>query len=653
MDGSFIPGALLVKGGVRFSLRSIHAWRVQLELFDSPEDIRASRCVDLERRGDVKEGQWSIEIPGAGVGQLYAYRVDGPWKPEEGHRYNRAKRLLDPYAKCLVGEIDWRSQSLIARAPDSEEEERRSEEDSSAAMAKCKVIKDSFDWGGDWPPRRSWSETLIYESHLGGMSRHPSSGVRLPGSYSGFGEKLKHIADMGFTAVELLPVQEFAETTVIGHGQGARVVPNYWGYNTVNWFQPHRAYAGSSDGEHAIREFKELVKAAHAMGLEIILDTVFNHSAELDSWGPTLSLRGMDDATFYIHEQGGGYHNASGCGNTLNTFAPAVCRLIVDALEHWVETFHVDGFRFDLAGAFYRGEGGRVEDQSFLVQAISESPILREVKFIAEPWDAIGLYRLGAFPGHGWSEWNDRFRDHVRSFWRGDGGFHGKLASCMAGSNDIFGIHEGLRSLNYITSHDGFTLRDLVSYEQKHNEANGEEGRDGCSDNRSRNWGCEGDCPDPSLQRLRLRVRKNLLITLLLSRGVPMFLAGDELGNTQSGNNNAWCQDSEVSWIDWSRAQGDIQEFTRLLIAFRKTFLHKHGLPLDALTWYDRDLLTPQWDRGDICHLALSARIGPDEARIFIAFNASSEVAAQRLPYPFKEHAWVIVADTGAEEIED
>ncbi len=591
-------GATWDGSGVNFALFSIHATKVELCLFDSSGRRELERIELPEYTDEV----WHGYLPEVGPGQLYGYRVHGPYEPRRGHRFNPHKLLLDPYARILHGSLSWTDAHFGYRIGSPRADLSFDRRDNARAVPKCCVVDPAFTWGDDRPPRVPWPETVIYEAHVRGLTeRHPDLPARLRGTYAGLGSQpmIDYLAKLGITAIELLPVHAFVDDRRLVE-QGLR---NYWGYNTLAYFAPEPRYAA---GSSASIEFKTMVKRLHHAGIEVILDVVYNHTAEGDHMGPTLSFRGIDNASYYRLIPGDErYHiDETGCGNTVNLSHPRVLQLVMDSLRHWVEDIHVDGFRFDLASTLGREAHGFDPGSGFF-DAIRQDEVLRTVKLIAEPWDiGPGGYRLGGYPP-GWGEWNDRFRDGVRRYWRGDEGMLPELAARLTGSSDIF-EHLGRRpwaSINKITAHDGFTLQDLVSYDHKHNEANLEDNRDGTDANYSWNHGHEGPTADPAIIALRERQKRNLLATLLLSQGTPMLLGGDEFGRSQQGNNNAYCQDSEISWFDWSGIGPDGEQllaFVRDLIAVRKAhpalrrsrFLHGLERSADGLkniTWLAPD----------------------------------------------------------------
>jgi len=553
--------------GVNFAVFSEHAEKVELCLFDAGKRHELQRIPLPECTDHI----WHGYLPEARPGLAYGYRVHGPYRPEQGHRFNPHKLLLDPYAKEIVGELRW-SDALNGYAAATKRGDLSFDRrDSAPYMPRCRVIEHAFTWGEDPRPKVPWHDTVIYELHVRGFTmRHPGVAPPLRGTYAGLASApvIEHLRRLGVTTVELMPMHAFVdERRLVERGQR-----NYWGYNTIGYFAPAMRYSASGK----VNEFKTMVKALHSAGIEVVLDVVYNHTAEGDQLGPTLCFRGLDNASYYrlAADDPRRYLDYTGCGNTLNMQHPRVLQLLMDSLRYWATEMHVDGFRFDLASALAR-ELHEVDRLGAFFEVIRQDPVLAQVKLIAEPWDlGEGGYQVGNFPV-GWTEWNDKYRDAVRSYWKGDGGRIGELARRLTGSSDLYG-REGRRpsaSINFITSHDGFTLHDLVSYNDKHNEANGEDNRDGANYNLSWNCGVEGPSEDPGILALRERQKRNFLATLLLSEGVPMLAAGDELGRTQGGNNNAYCQDNETSWVDWSldAPRQRLLEMMRLLIGLRRT----------------------------------------------------------------------------------
>jgi len=551
--------------GVNFALFSENATAVQLCLFDEATAGEPTATITMAERTD---NVWHAYLPDVRPGALYGYRVDGPYEPTSGHRFNPNKLLIDPYAKAVSGPIRWSDDLFGYRIGDEQEDLSFDPRDSAGAMPKCLVVDPSFTWEDDRAPNTPWNQTVIYETHVRGMTaRHPGVPEHLRGTYLGLASDpiIDHLLGLGVTAVELMPVHHFvADRHLVDQG-----LTNFWGYNSIAFLAPHVGYATGGLGQQ-VSEFKSMVRTLHRAGLEVILDVVYNHTGEGNQLGPTLSLRGIDNSVYYrlMPDQPQYHLDYTGTGNSLNILHPRAMGLVTDSLRYWVTDMHVDGFRFDLAPVLVRGyEAGQ---PSAFFEIIQQDPVLSKVKLIAEPWDASpDGYQLGQFPT-GWSEWNGAFRDCVRRFWRGDPGQVPELASRLTGSSDIY-APSGRRtyaSINFVTCHDGFTLTDLVTYEHKHNEANGEDNRDGAQDNASRNWGAEGPSDSARIQRARDRMKRNFLTTLLFAQGVPMLLGGDEIGRSQQGNNNAYCQDNEVSWFDWDIGESgyDMRDFVRDLI---------------------------------------------------------------------------------------
>ncbi len=598
--------------GTNFSLFSEHAHRVELCLFDAD---------DVETRVEMREHtahNWHCYLPGVGPGQRYGYRVHGPYDPEQGHRFNAAKLLLDPYAKAIDGEVDWAAANTLPYVPDDSDtaDLEPDDEDDADAMPKCLVVSPDFDWEGDRLLGTPWNETVIYETHVKGFTMlHPDVREDLRGTFGGLASvpAIAYLKELGVTAVELLPVHHNADE----HFLTDRGLSNYWGYSSIGYLAPHADYAATGSTGEQVREFKGMVKALHREGIEVILDVVYNHTAEGNHLGPMLAFRGIDNAAYYrlMPDDPRFYMDFTGTGNSLNVVHPSVLRLIMDSLRFWVVECHVDGFRFDLASALAR-ELYAVDRLSAFFDVIHQDPVLSQVKLIAEPWDVgPGGYQVGNFPIL-WTEWNGIYRDTMRDFWRGHAGV-AEFANRLTASSDLYADdgREPNASINFITAHDGFPLADLVSYNEKHNEANLEDNRDGTDDNRSWNCGVEGPTDDPEINALRDRQRRNFLATLLLSQGVPMLLGGDELCRTQHGNNNAWCQDNEISWYDWDlddRAK-DMLAFTKRVIALRQAhpvFRRRHFLIGEATSaaglpdawWFRADgrkMTQRDWNQGD------------------------------------------------------
>lgn len=602
-------GANVDSNGVHFSIFSRHATRVWLSFFKYPDDewplYEIELCSELHRTGDV----WHSWVKDIKPGQLYLWRMDGPFLPEKGHRFNRYLFLLDPFAKAITGQF-----TMQYPYPDPTTQQ---EPLGAKHMPKCVVCSDKYDWEWDRPLNRPLSETVIYECHVRGLSKHESSGVAHPGTYLGVVEKIPYFKSLGITALELLPVQEFSlYQEGRHHPVTGQLLPNYWGYNTVGFFAPNGLYCSSGTEGQQVDEFKYMVKKLHENDIEVILDVVFNHTAEGNAEGPTFSFKGIDNSIYYmLNPKDGSYLDYTGCGNTVNCNHPVVRDFIISCLYYWVLYMHVDGFRFDLASVLGRDEKGNLQPNPPLLRRIEEYPVLRGTKIIAEAWDAAGAYQVGEFSGR-WAEWNGKFRDDVRRFWRGDTGSVGPLATRFAGSSDLYGDDGRTphHSINFITSHDGFTLNDWASYEQKHNLANGENNRDGDTYNLTINHGVEGATENSEIETVRLRQIKNMMATLVLSLGVPMILAGDECRRTQKGNNNAYCQDNEISWFDWglTAKHSELVRFTSELMQFlmrhaplrRQSFYS--GAAIDGeyvpdITWYGNMGKPPDWNGTNLC----------------------------------------------------
>ncbi len=568
---------------MNFSLFSCNATGVELHLFDRPEATISSHIFRLEPAINKTFFFWHIRLPGIEAGQIYGYRVHGAYQPELGLRFNPNKVLLDPYARAVANFENWSRRVALGYDPDSPQRDLSFSMEANGATALKSVVVDckDFDWEGDQPlnPKgllsRRFRNSIIYEMHVRGFTKSPSSAVAHPGTFLGLVEKIPYLQSLGITAVELLPIHVFDENDnpFVNPFTGERL-KNYWGYNSLNFFAPQPGYCSSSDGCAQVREFQTMVKALHRAGLEVILDVVFNHTGEGNETGPTINFRGIDNSVYYLLESNRRYYkNFSGTGNTLNCNQPIVRKMILDSLRYWVQEMHIDGFRFDLASILTRGEDGRPLPDPPLLWEIEFDPILAKTKLIAEAWDAAGLYQVGLFPGLRWAEWNGRYRDDIRKFVRGDSGMVPALATRLAGSSDLYARHgkRPTQSINFITAHDGFTMYDLVSYNFKHNDANGENNRDGMNDNLSYNHGVEGPTDDPAIQALRQRQIKNFITMLMVSQGTPMVLGGDEFLRTKLGNNNAYCQDNPISWFDWSLAEKNaaMVRFFRKMMAFR------------------------------------------------------------------------------------
>jgi isoamylase len=623
-------GATIYPGGANFSLFSRGASEVELLLFDREDDARPARVIPFDPVTNRTYHYWHVFVPGVQPGQLYGYRVHGPSDPANGMRFDSSKVLLDPYGRGVVVPKTYSRQAA-----------RREGDNTATAMKSVVVDPHAYDWEGDKPLCHPSSRTIIYEMHVGGFTRHPSSGVseKTRGTYAGLIEKIPYLRELGITAVELLPVFQFdAQDSPPG-------LVNYWGYAPVSFFAPHQGYSSRQDPLGPLDEFRDMVKALHRAGIEVILDVVFNHTAEGDERGPTLCLRGLENTAYYILEPDRSrYADYSGTGNTLNANHPIVRRMIMDSLRYWAEEMHVDGFRFDLASILARDSSGQPMANPPVLWDIESDPALAGMKVIAEAWDAAGLYQVGSFVGDSWKEWNGRFRDDVRSFFRGENDSVEQFADRLIGSPRIYG-HKGREaeeSVQFVACHDGFTLNDLVSYNQKHNQANGEGNRDGADDNRSWNCGVEGPSDDPVIEKLRDRQIKNFFTITMLSLGVPMILMGDEVRRTQSGNNNAYCQDNETSWFDWTLVSrhADMLRFVKRLIErrlLRDLDAEQHRISLNQLlsqahkAWHGVKFGQPDWSPWSHS-LAFGAEVPNEKLLFHMIMNAYSEPLEFELP---------------------
>ena len=648
---SFPLGASVSPEGVNFSVYSKNGAAAELLLFDHADDPQPARVIPLDPAENRTFHFWHVLVPDLKPDQLYGYRVHGPNDPRRGHRFDPDKVLLDPYGRAVAVPVSY-SREAVSRPGDN----------TASAMKSVVVDPTTYDWEGDVPLKRSFTRTVIYEMHVGGFTRHPNSGLatELRGTYAGLIAKIPYLQELGITAVELLPVFQF---DVQEAPQG---LTNYWGYNPVSFFAPHSGYSSRRDPLGVLDEFRDMVKALHKAGIEVILDVVYNHTAESDHNGPTLCLRGLENSVYYILEEDGArYANFSGTGNTLNSNQSIVRRLILDSLRYWVEEMHVDGFRFDLASILSRDEEGQPLANPPVIWDIETDPVLAGTKLIAEAWDAAGLYQVGTFVGDRWKEWNGQFRDDVRSFLRGDNATVTKMASRFLASPDLYGHEEREpeQSINFVTCHDGFTMNDLVSYSRKHNEANREGNRDGHDHNVSWNFGVEGPADDPDIERLRVRQIKNFFTINLLALGVPMLLMGDEVRRSQRGNNNAYCQDNEISWFDWTLLDrhADLHRFVKHLIHFRRglsIYREGRGLSLvrllrqSGLRWHGVDLEWPDWSY-DSHSLAFSVR--GQRGRFHLMLNAYWEpLEFELLPPPAEPPStWRRVVDTYLESPQD
>lgn len=673
---SYPLGATLTSQGTNFALFSENAAAVELCLFDQPQDETPSSRISLQEHTD---GVWHCLLPGVGSGQLYGYRVSGPYEPAAGHRFNNGKLLLDPYARAITGPIKWCDEMFGYAFGGEDADLNPDHRDNVTGMPKCVTVQDSFDWSGDARPDTPLAESVIYEVHVKGFSQLcPHIPEEIRGTYAALGSDfaIDYFQKLGITAVELLPVHHFVNDDYLEK----KGLSNYWGYNSIGYFAPHAHYSGSGTLGQQVTEFKEMVRRLHTAGIEVILDVVYNHTGEGNHMGPTLAFRGVDNASYYrlVPDDKRYYMDYTGCGNSLNMMHPRVLQLIMDSLRYWALEMHVDGFRFDLASTLAR-ELHEVSRLSAFFDIIHQDPVLSQLKLIAEPWDVgEGGYQVGNFPVL-WTEWNGKYRDCMRKYWKGDEGKIGEFAARLTGSSDLY-QHDGKRpyaSINFITAHDGFTLCDLVSYNEKHNEANGEGNGDGDSNNNSWNCGAEGPTDDNDTNALRRQQMRNFLATLLLSQGVPMLSGGDEFARTQNGNNNTYCQDNEISWFSWERSpeQEALTGFASALIDFR----HKHpvfrrpkffqGRPIRGtdtkdILWFNttgREMTDAEWSNGyarsvgvllngqsmDI-HDAQGNTVTDDTFVLF--FNAHHETVSFRLPRLKTSRAgWEMVLDTSRE----
>ncbi len=671
-------GATFDGAGVNFALFSEHATQVELCLFDSHEDEKPSHTIRISENTDHV---WHAYLPDAQPGQLYGYRAHGPYDPEKGHRFNSNKVLLDPYAKAIGRDLKWDDSLFGYKLGDAKADLSFDDRDSAAFAPLGMVLDTAFTWGDDRPPRTPWHKTLIYELHVKGFTqRMPGVSDFHQGTYAGLASEaaIKHLTNLGVTAVELLPVHHHVDDRfLVDKGK-----VNYWGYNTLAFFAPDPRYASHRSPRKAVMEFKSMVRVLHRAGMEVILDVVYNHTAEGNQLGSTLSMRGVDNASYYrlVQDQPRYYMDFTGCGNGLNMQHPKVLQLITDSLRYWVLEMHVDGFRFDLASALAR-ELYEVDRLGSFFDIIAQDPVLSQVKLIAEPWDVgPGGYQVGNFPP-GWTEWNGKYRDCMRRFWKGDGGTVSEMASRLTGSSDLYawGGRAPYASINFITCHDGFTLNDLVSYNEKHNDANGEQNKDGANDNNSWNCGVEGPSDDPAITALRERQKRNFLTALMLSQGVPMMSAGDEVGHTQKGNNNAYCQDNELTWIDWELTplKKQLCEFARKVVRLwqKQPVLHRRkffrgrgirGSDIKDIYWLEpsgKEMDDAAWSAGfnkclGVCLLGVMTGEVDDHGEpvtgdtLLILFNAHHEAIPFTLPAALEGQKWERQLDTFRPEVE-
>jgi isoamylase len=669
---SYPLGATWDGKGVNFALFSEHATGVELCLFDTVDADKETHRIPLTEHTDQV---WHAYLPEVLPGQLYGYRVHGPYTPEQGHRFNPNKIVLDPYARSIGRDGRWADELFGYHVGDPEADLSCDERDNAAYASLAVVIDTAYTWGDDRPPRTPWNKTIIYELHVKGFTQlHPDVPERLRGTYAGLASEaaIQHLVRLGITAVELLPVHHFLKDRHLVE----RGLTNYWGYNTLAFFAPESGYAAPHLPQDAVQQFKMMVAALHAAGIEVILDVVYNHTAEGSHLGPTLSLRGIDNAAYYklSPEDPRYYMDYTGCGNSLNVRHPRVLQLIMDSLRYWATEMHVDGFRFDLASTLAR-ELYEVDRLGAFFDIIHQDPILSQLKLIAEPWDlGVGGYQVGNFPVL-WSEWNGKYRDVVRRFWKGDGGLLSEFATRLSGSSDLYqgDGRKPYASINFITCHDGFTLYDLVSYNEKHNEANGENNQDGADDNNSWNCGAEGPTDDPAIQALRWQQMRNFMTTLLLSEGVPMLLVGDELCHSQQGNNNAYCQDNELTWINWelTEEQQAWHDFVRSLTQLRRTqpvFQRRkffqgraiHGEGIQDISWFEpsgQEMTEEAWNMEYARCLGVRLAgdlIGEMDERgenivgdtILLLLNAHHEAILFTLPATWEGELWERLLDT-------
>ncbi|WP_439883536.1 glycogen debranching protein GlgX [Pontibacter sp. MBLB2868] len=672
--GSPFPlGATWDGKGTNFALTAINATGVELCLFSDVDAKKESVKIKLTERSHQV---WHVYLRDIKPGQLYGYRVDGPYRPLEGHRFNKYKLLIDPYAKAIAGTINWHDSLFGYKLGHPDKDLSFSKQDSAPFLPKSVVIDPAFDWEDDKRPKTPYFKSIIYEAHVKGFTQlHPEIPKNIRGTYAALAHPvtLDYLKKLGITAIELMPVHHF----VTDRHLDEQDLTNYWGYNSIGFFAPDVRYSSSGVLGEQVIEFKKMVKALHQVGIEVILDVVYNHTAEGNQMGPTLSFRGIDNASYYrLTDNCRYYMDYTGTGNTLNTMQPNVLRLIMDSLRYWIEEMHIDGFRFDLASALAR-ELHEVDRLSAFFDIIYQDPIISQVKLIAEPWDVgEGGYQVGGFPS-GWTEWNGKYRDCIRDYWRGSESMLAEFAERFTGSSDLYqdNLRRPTASINFVTAHDGFTLNDLVSYNEKHNRANGEDNNDGENHNRSWNCGVEGPTDDLEILELRKRQKRNFLTTLFLSQGVPMLLAGDELGRTQLGNNNAYCQDNEISWVDWQQIDEDLLEFTRRLIHLAKShpvFGRKRwfqGLPIkgvgvEDIAWFlpeGTEMPDENWDHDyakslgvflngrDIHSMGTREVVGDDS--FYIIFNAHYEALNYKLPPKKYGTEWSKILDTAESHI--
>lgn len=649
MQSTYQPpfGASLGPTGTQFSVFSRNATAMSLLLYDKVNDREPSDIIEFDPEADRWGDVWTLNVPGLNENQLYHFQAAGPWEPDIGHRFDASARLIDPYSRALAGTYQKCADGIV-RPP------------------KCVVVDDQFDWGDDRPIRRPMSESIIYEMHVRGFTKSRTSKVEHPGTYAGVIEKIPYLKSLGVTAVELMPVHEFPIFDCRGNKM---TTPNYWGYDPMAFFAPHRGYAADKSPGGQVAEFKTMVKALHAAGIEVILDVVFNHTCEGNENGPTISFKGLENSVYYILSEGKHFSNYSGCGNTINSNHPVVREMIFHCLRSWVQNYHIDGFRFDLASILSRDQSGNLVPNAPMVELIAEDPVLADTKIIAEAWDAAGAYQVGSFGGERWAEWNGRYRDDVRGFWRGDSGTLGSLATRLAGSSDLYqhANRPPHNSVNFVTSHDGFTMNDLVSYKEKHNMANGEDNRDGDNHNISDNYGVEGPTRKKGVSLVRSQQVRNMLTTLLLSQGVPMIVSGDEIRRTQKGNNNAYCQDNDISWFDWRLVEknADLLRFVSTLNEFRLSnptvrrdeFMTGAPVPgrmIPDVSWYSPSGKGLDWSQDLLAMVAYIAAPAtttePDAVSrdLVMMFNSTGQTRQFTMPAIGRGMRWHTFIDTAA-----
>ncbi len=638
-------GAILHDTGVQFAVYSRSATAMRVLLYDRVSSREPKRVIELDPQADRWGDIWSTFVPGLEAGTLYHFQADGPFEPDKGLRFDRHARLIDPYARALAGTFQ-RSTDGIVRPP------------------KCVVVDDHFDWRGDRHMNRPLAESVIYEMHVRGLTRSSTSNVEHPGTYLGVIEKIPYLKSLGVTAVELMPVHEFP----LAESDGSKPRrANYWGYDPMAFFAPHRGYMDGNKPGDQVKQFKTMVRELHAAGIEVILDVVFNHTSEGNEYGPTFSFKGLQNNVYYMTTDDGGYKNYSGCGNTVNGNHPIVREMIFHCLRHWVYNYHVDGFRFDLASILSRDRSGELVPNPPMVEVIAEDPMLADTKIIAEAWDAAGAFQVGSFSNMRWAEWNGHYRDDIRRYWRGDFGVTGAMATRLSGSSDLYqpSGRNPYHSINFVTSHDGYTLNDLVSYERKHNLDNGEANRDGDNNNYSSNYGVEGPTRRTAIVALRRRQAKNMIASLLISQGVPMIVSGDEVLRTQRGNNNAYCQDNATSWFDWRlvKRNDEMLRFTREVIAFRRqqpvlrrekflTGTASRPGELPDVSWYGVEGQSIDWEstyNSLTCLLGTCWLTNPAARSVLIMMHSGGKGQKFAIPEPARHLRWRLFIDTAAD----